>query len=764
MMLSGITKRFLLACVAALAIATASHAQGGQYSTIQSSPEPLPNCTPAAQGQLQPVIWDTTAQQMMTCSEVNTWTQLGGVTPAGPPGTIQQDTAGALGASPLFNNGTTVVNSESSAVAGNETVTGNACFGGPRPYIDVTCPPYNAQGDGGALFSSAVVTGGNPVINTTADPGWVVGMGVFCGNCGAGGTAYYGKITAVSGFVHLTVTPTPSTSQNPALIYDDDTVALSAAFTAACASTIGLTGSRPTVSLPPGSYTITHADGSSTTPVLPNCFGFKISGPPSGTAVITEGHRGLNPNPAAAFSVPNNFECTGISFQGYNQALVFNTVANVGLSGCGAQLVTSTPTGLAGNEAVDFIGTFEMTWKGGYISSDSTTVPNFVLEDNPGTGQPSYLIDMEDLSLGPGTDVFNENGACVSLPAGYTFKNIVREYANSDFLSFVQASSYGCAYTGLFLQNVQDADNDDGSAALINFDQPNGTIGGAQFLYNLANSGIAIRDVASVSPVANIDIRGAFDLTNQVVDGSGNVTGDAVETTETGSGRDFIDDSVPASLTGVPVAGLYTPLSNISQRFFGVGSPYSTLGLSGSLGILLGDGSTVASYTGQIRTTAPAAIDIGFPTLLPPSSFTGTATTGGSLSPGTYYAVIWATANTNCTLTGSSFSGWAYGPAAGIAVGAPNNAVNFTWTASAASPVAPVGYCISMRTGSFVNIYSLGNTGDAYYISGASTTSFLYTGQAQTLIGNVINYPVMQARHRFAAELPGGERHELRRI
>lgn len=59
-----------------------AYGQGSHGTLIQSAVEPLPNCTPATQGQLQPEIWDITAGELKTCGPgANQWTAVGATTP-----------------------------------------------------------------------------------------------------------------------------------------------------------------------------------------------------------------------------------------------------------------------------------------------------------------------------------------------------------------------------------------------------------------------------------------------------------------------------------------------------------------------------------------------------------------------------------------------------------------------------------------------------------------------------------------------------------
>jgi hypothetical protein len=308
---------------------------------------------------------------------------------------------------------------------------------------------------------------------------------------------------------------------------------------------------------------------------------------------------------------------------------------------------------------------------------------------------------------------------------------------------FVQTGSYGCQYEGLDIEGVTDADNTAGvPEPLIVFNQPNGTINGAALKFVFAsNNGPAIKVVAAASPITSITTTGGYELATQIVDSSGNFSGQTT-TQEPGGGIDhtnspWVDRSTTTDIpTGAPFPEfIYAP----SDRWFNTGSsqPYATLASDPYWGQLFGDGSKVG-FTAQLQSASPGVLSVGFAKMLPPTSFSGTAATGGSLAAGTYYAVIYGTANTNCNLSGGTFSTWAY--ATGVVVD--------TWTLPASSPVAPVGYCISINTTGF-GPGGTGNLGKAYYISGGSTASFAYTGQTLTSIGNIIPYATFVKQMNF---------------
>ena len=61
-----------------LLLASPAFGQRAKFSVVQSSPEPLPNCTPAVAGQQQPIIWDLTTGTLNACGPTaNTWTPVG---------------------------------------------------------------------------------------------------------------------------------------------------------------------------------------------------------------------------------------------------------------------------------------------------------------------------------------------------------------------------------------------------------------------------------------------------------------------------------------------------------------------------------------------------------------------------------------------------------------------------------------------------------------------------------------------------------------
>ena len=618
-------------------------------------------------------------------------------------------------------------------------VGGSACFGGPRPYIDVTCPQYGARGDSHAFSTTCSGTSGHNQVTCASVASLAVNNGLMISGADSSGYTLAEQITAISGNT-LTLSVNLGTTVSNAATQDDDRVPITNAINAACSNSAPY-HDPPEIFFPTttGAYTVLQTQGAATgNGVLPSCPGLRLSGPQSGYAAISSAaSAGSNPNSDPLISLSTDSVYSNLSFNGYNEALLFNQVANVWLYSVAAGL--NNPTSMTDNTAVKMVGSFEIHWHSGYITSNSASVPNMILTDN-GAGVPSYLLDFEDVNLGAGTNEFSARSNCISLAANYIFKNIVREAASTNLFTFDTPTSFGCEYEGIHIEQIQDSDNTLNTPALIYFDQANGWLNGATIDYSASPSEVAIVNASSRYAPTNVEILGAFDLATAVVDGFGNPVGQNVRVQEANGGIDHLSSAMSAA-----VAAPFTPVQTLSDRWFKNGAGYSTLASSGYFGLLFGDGTT-PGYTAEVQTSSPETLDVKFAQILPPTALSGTATDGGSLPAGTYYGLLYASTSATC---GSGLqSTFAYSP--GVTVGGSNNAVNFTWTLPVASPGTGsiVGYCLQAVT----SPAAPGNYSNAaIFISGSTSTSFLYAGQTQTPTLAVYPAGSFQGQHRFTA-------------
>ncbi len=74
-------------------------------------------------------------------------------------------------------------------------VSGNSCFGGPRPYIDVTCPAYGARGDSGALTATCSIAPSSNSLVCGSNPGFVVNNGLVIPGADGTGNQLAAQIT-----------------------------------------------------------------------------------------------------------------------------------------------------------------------------------------------------------------------------------------------------------------------------------------------------------------------------------------------------------------------------------------------------------------------------------------------------------------------------------------------------------------------------------------------------------------------------------------
>ena len=130
-------------------------------------------------------------------------------------------------------------------------VSGNTCFGGPRPYIDVTCPAYGARGDRGAITTTGSISSGSNQLTVPSGATWNVNNGLVITGADPNGNQLMAQITAINENV-LTLNVNAGTTVTNAAVRDDDTYAIVDAINASCSSTVAGIGSLPPVYFPPG--------------------------------------------------------------------------------------------------------------------------------------------------------------------------------------------------------------------------------------------------------------------------------------------------------------------------------------------------------------------------------------------------------------------------------------------------------------------------------------------------------------------------------
>ena len=560
------------------------------------------------------------------------------------------------------------------------SVSGNASIAGPRPYIDVTAPPYNADPSGAT----------------------------------------------------------------------DSTAAIQAAITAACASSSSL---RPAVFFPSGNYSVTQTQtGTSTTaPIFSACSNLHLfgSGSVANAGQFTEAGAGaaINVTPGAS---PNNApvflftQMTKISFDhltinAYNQAVWIQSSTVVSFDH--TSLIVSnhaTPD----NTPLKISNAIWVWFEHGELQTNSITQPCGIMagETPLGTEQPVVgIVTFADDIFSCGGIQFIQRVAPGSQSGTWTFRNITNENTNSPFLNVTESpAGVGTGAYGIELDRVAQADSP-GTPPLIQLNQTGGQLSDVTIENSATIAGVAI--------LAQAGTLGSYRITNSGFASAVNASGQPI-------GQGYISDLSATHLSNgsgtrlATCSGYQSPCYSISQstnpadEWFNQSSSLASIAIDPSQGLLFGD-SVSHGYGSGIEQTSEGTLDIRTAFLLPPTSFTGTATTGGSLTAGTYYGIIYASSG-GCGSGASTNSAFAYAP--GVAVSGANNAVNFTWTLPTATAGAPTSYCLQVTTTSpaFDDKVT-----QVMVISGGTTSNFLYTGQTQTFIGNTAPTSFMVSRHRF---------------
>ena len=591
-------------------------------------------------------------------------------------------------------------------------VSGNASLAGPRPWVDVTASPYGAKGDGVTDDTAAIQAAINAVCVSTSGT--------------TGGGIVYLPSQGITGYAvsqpqggHTLITPV---------------------FNIPCS---GITfrggGSR-------GNTGLQFAQGPTTNigvvpganPTAGPIFGF---GPAYNTSA--------NPN--------NGMTLEDLTIHGYNQAVANLGTANTTLRNVNMVVQTTGFTG-SGTTYTDNVALvtngFWLKWIEGTFNNGNV----LLVLDNSGSGP--YDADFENLIAVSSQFVASVRQNNIAIAGAWNFRNITREGAvtGQDFVTFRNDTGNSCltalpaGVQDITLDHLIDADATASSLAVISF---NANMSGCAvrniYVRNseAGNAGTGTQIRMNGGTLSNSTVIGtSLGGSDLIVDANGNPVGGA-QLISNGNGTDTIvftgnDDNRGA---GLPPRRLSTDLFTqgiAPAPGWGLtASGNQQRGLAGDpvAGILFADGMN-AGYTANLLQAARESMDVSFATVAPPSSFAGTATTGGTLTAGTYFYSIRANTTGNCSTIAVTSA-----PAiitTGIVVGGSNNAVSLTWTPIAGA-LPTTEYCLQRQT---TNSNFFG-TQNGWSIT-APASSYLDTGANPSPWGGSGSYtnPLVSA-HRF---------------
>ncbi|HUJ33259.1 MAG TPA: glycosyl hydrolase family 28-related protein [Candidatus Acidoferrum sp.] len=670
-------------------------------------------------------------------------------TPCSPLATVYTDaTLSVPAANPLQSDG--IGNYHFYAPAGRyELQISGPGITGTRTYSDVIlAPDVSSSGAGNNISAFGLTLGGNLSVGGNA----TVNGTLTATNFNPG--AFTPSSLSVSG--NETVAgPRPRTDVTAFGAkgdgVTDDTAAIQAAINTVCAEDLG---HKSTLFFPPGGYLVSQPQTPSTSPVFTGlCGGLVIEGSGAnenaqfGMAPMSHIYVrvGSSPNAAAVFA-PSGVEgmiFKNIEIQAYNEAVYL--IGGNGITFDNVCLVNAA-TSMTDNVPLKISQAIQVSWRGGCIQAPDSNHDDVLIigADTGGTEiQPSGLFFFDGAGgnfwIGNGVHYDQRVNTCCSGPGNFHFWNIlVEDAAGAIFRVTNSTGNPGSqAMPGMHELDFQNFEASDGAAntPLLNFNSGGSLLSGLHIKnFNGGNGAYAVELQAGT--LQNCDV---FGSTVRVLDSSGNPAGDCIQ--QNNSGLDYVASSsnVDRLRTDIGTTG-----SNDGSAFRATvaGNQFASLGLDPAQGLLFGDGASYG-YNGQVYQPAKGAVDIGFASTLPPTGVTGVATTGGSLTAGTYYYFVRNTTNTLCS-TGMSAPSIISN---GVALSGSNNAVSLTWTLPPAGAGTSVGYCI------FRSTQPAGYNPQAQYpsvfVAGASMTSYTDTGTGFGCCNLVAAYNVMQSAHRF---------------
>lgn len=650
-------------------------------------------------------------QTLHVCTQpACTWVSVsgsGGSTPAPPGLSAQFANSGHSAPQSATCNGSAIgIDNGSSPTTFinpcNETVQGNVAIAGPRPYIDVTAPPYNA------------------------DPTGAV----------------------------------------------DATTAIQAAITAACAISTSI--GRPGVYLPPGKYTVSQPQTPSTSPVFTTCGDLYLysNGSQGGTAQFRSAPQGAqisvrpggSPNAAPVFEFKQqpNSTVENLGMGCYNECIwVYNST---GMHFKNDALAVAS-TGITDNSPLKITNSFWIWVEGGTLETNSGSIPTLLLTGETslvGEAPLAGLLTVRDVVTAGGGFEYLQKVAATSGIGTWSFRNVTQEDSAMAFLTIAESSPGligGSNYpSNITFDTDQQSDTTGGTAGILMYESTQTQVWAKISVTNstgpLVGTGTSNDEGKTVAflsygnpGTARSNANGPLgvQLTNTYDNHSFDLLSEAFDPTNSGSSaKDCSGLGSDCGQNGLA-----------ALRLFSNRTSYSTLGLDASQGVMFGLGNS-QGYTAALQQGASGDLDVLTTRLPAPTNVTATATTGGSLANGNYYVTLWATTQTggsilqDCFQSPTTLSSTMISSVFPVVVSGGNNAVNVTWTAPAAGPASPVNYCMQVVTSD----PNPNATTDKRVTQGlefsAPATSFLYTGQAQSVNGtSFLAQTILTPVHRF---------------
>lgn len=504
----------------------------------------------------------------------------------------------------------------------------------------------------------------------------------------------------------------------------DDTAAIQAAITAACAQS-----NRPTVFFPPGTYRVTQTQTPSTDPIFTTCSELHLEGSSTGggaqfiSAPQTEilALAGASPNAAPVFSFAspqNAVTVENLAIDGYNEAVYVSGSNTRFQNTC---LAVGSPTGLADNTPLKFADSIWLWFNGGCLQTQSGTIPVAIITTDSVAASTGLVYFQNSIWSGGGVQYLGRTKSVSNVVGNFEFRNITLENCADDFFKLSASAGVVTQVASVTLDEVGMADCS-GGGALINFDIPNGNLSGVTITHSAAAGGGAIKMTAGT--LTSAVVKGcAYACNTSVVNASGQPVGGSI--IENHNGYDFI---VNTNDNGDRLRSdsIFSDEDGPGVRFTQAGNAFANLAIDPAAGILFGDGASYG-YNAQATENTSGNLDIGFAKTLPPTNLTGAPTTGGSLAANTYY--YWVRTASSCGGSYASAPSLSSGP---VVVASPNNAVSLTWTAPPPGAVANPGYCVVRGT------TSAWPASAAYYakvVIPPGTTTFTDTGSNMTCCG-----------------------------